>query len=142
LWDWEEALVDECRSLLANVTLQVTNSDEWRWRLDNSGKYSICSVYDLLTSGGSTNVDEASSLVWHKQVPLKISILAWRLLRNRLPTSPAKDLYSCLEATSLMICIFVFLAVGKWRQLNISLFPALSSETYGSRFVLGLGLVG
>ena len=86
MWDWEEALVDECRSLLANVTLQVANSDEWRWRLDNSGKYSVCSVYDLLTSGGITNVDEASSLVWHRQVPLKVSILTWRLLRNRLPT--------------------------------------------------------
>jgi hypothetical protein len=25
-------------------------------------------------------------LVWHKQVPLKVSILAWRLLRDRLST--------------------------------------------------------
>lgn len=25
-------------------------------------------------------------LIWHKQVPLKVSILAWRLLRDRLPT--------------------------------------------------------
>lgn len=25
-------------------------------------------------------------LIWHRQVPLKVSILAWRLLQNRLPT--------------------------------------------------------
>lgn len=25
-------------------------------------------------------------MIWHKHVPLKMSILAWRLLRNRLPT--------------------------------------------------------
>jgi hypothetical protein len=25
-------------------------------------------------------------LIWHKQVPLKVSVFAWRLLRDRLPT--------------------------------------------------------
>ncbi|XP_024626512.1 uncharacterized protein [Medicago truncatula] len=82
LWDWEEALVEECRALFANVILHITKSDEWRWRLDNLGKYYVRYVYDLLTSGGNVNVDEVSSLVWHRQVPLKVSILAWRLLRN------------------------------------------------------------
>ncbi|GAU12254.1 hypothetical protein TSUD_02210 [Trifolium subterraneum] len=28
----------------------------------------------------------ASDLIWHKQVPLKLSVLAWWLLHNRLPT--------------------------------------------------------
>ena len=28
----------------------------------------------------------AEDLVWHRQVPLKVSIFAWRLLRDRLPT--------------------------------------------------------
>jgi hypothetical protein len=79
----EMALVEECQPLLANVILQVTQSDEWR--LDNAGKYSVCSVYDMLTSGGNTIVDEASTL-WHRHVPLKVSILDRRLLRNRLPT--------------------------------------------------------
>jgi hypothetical protein len=27
-----------------------------------------------------------TDLIWHKQVPLKVSVLAWRLLYNRLPT--------------------------------------------------------
>jgi len=55
----------ECRALLANVTLQV---------------------YDMLTTCGNLIVDEAPNLVWHSHVPLKVYILAWRLLRNRLPT--------------------------------------------------------
>ena len=101
----EEALVDECRSLLANVTLQVTNSDEWRWRLDNSGKYSVCSVYDLLALGGITNVDEASSMVWHRQVPLKVSILAWRLLHNRLPTKSNLASHGIL-VHDMHLCVF------------------------------------
>ncbi|PNY16833.1 hypothetical protein L195_g013560 [Trifolium pratense] len=28
----------------------------------------------------------AANLIWHKQVPLKVPVLAWRLLRDRLPT--------------------------------------------------------
>lgn len=76
MWDWEEALVKECQTLFSNIILQVTKSDEWRWQLDNSGKYYVCSVYDMLTSGGNTIVDEASTLVWHRHVPLKVSILA------------------------------------------------------------------
>jgi len=31
-------------------------------------------------------LDEAQDLVWHPRVPLKVSIFAWRLLRDRLPT--------------------------------------------------------
>ncbi|MCI18220.1 glutamate-gated kainate-type ion channel receptor subunit GluR5, partial [Trifolium medium] len=34
----------------------------------------------------SVTVDDADTLIWHSHVPLKISILAWRLLRDRLPT--------------------------------------------------------
>ncbi|XP_039685111.1 uncharacterized protein [Medicago truncatula] len=47
--------------------------------------FSSC-VSKVLGNGGNSTVDEASNLVWHKNVPLKVSILAWRLLRNRLPT--------------------------------------------------------
>lgn len=32
------------------------------------------------------NHDVASEALWHKNVPLKVSICAWRLLRNRWPT--------------------------------------------------------
>jgi len=31
-------------------------------------------------------VDVTGDLIWHRMVPLKISILAWRLLRDKLPT--------------------------------------------------------
>jgi hypothetical protein len=31
-------------------------------------------------------LDAAADLIWHRQVPLKVSIFAWRLLRDRLPT--------------------------------------------------------
>lgn len=31
-------------------------------------------------------LDHTTDLIWHKQVPLKASIFAWRLLRDQLPT--------------------------------------------------------
>jgi hypothetical protein len=34
----------------------------------------------------SHGVKASSNLIWHKHVPLKVSVLAWRLLRNKLPT--------------------------------------------------------
>ncbi|KEH25817.1 transmembrane protein, putative [Medicago truncatula] len=123
LWDWEKELVGECRAMLANVTLQVTKFDEWRWRLDNSTKYYVRSVYDLLTSGGNSIVDEASTLVWHKQIKCGFSFgwfglwfFYWIGLVLNTPTLihartcchkslnighvPLKGFYSCLEATS------------------------------------------
>ena len=41
-------------------------------------------AYQLLTSQDTPHVAHAVALIWHKQVPLKISIFAWRLLQNRL----------------------------------------------------------
>jgi len=40
----------------------------------------------MLTTDDSNIVDAVSDLIWHRHVPLKVFILVWRLLRNRLPT--------------------------------------------------------
>jgi len=89
LWEWEEELLGECRMcrmLLSNVVLQDHTFDQLRWRLDPSGGYSVRSVYHMLTTADSHTFDVTSDLIWHNLVPVKVSILAWRLLRNRLPT--------------------------------------------------------
>ncbi|GAU41062.1 hypothetical protein TSUD_284320 [Trifolium subterraneum] len=36
--------------------------------------------------GALATMDDADKLIWHPQVPLKVSIFTWRLLRDRLPT--------------------------------------------------------
>ena len=56
------------------------------WLLDPVGGYSVRGAYDFLTHPHTTHMDGALDLVWHHQVPLKVSIFAWRLLRDRLPT--------------------------------------------------------
>ncbi|GAU33365.1 hypothetical protein TSUD_364900 [Trifolium subterraneum] len=37
-------------------------------------------------SRGGQAVAATTDLIWHKQVPLKVSVAACRLLRNRLPS--------------------------------------------------------
>ncbi|MCI63569.1 helicase-like protein, partial [Trifolium medium] len=62
------------------------SSDCWQWQPDPHEGYTICGAYQLLTSQDSVTLDVAEGLIWHSQVPLKVSIFAWRFLRDRLPT--------------------------------------------------------
>ncbi|PNX61808.1 cysteine-rich receptor-like protein kinase, partial [Trifolium pratense] len=52
-------------------------------------------VYQLLTTRDSVTLDEADHLIWHPQVPLKVSIFAWRLLRDRFQyySGPLRSLH-------------------------------------------------
>jgi hypothetical protein len=43
-------------------------------------------TYQLLTSQPPDSLDVVANLIWHKQVPLKVSVFAWRLSRDKLPT--------------------------------------------------------
>jgi len=56
------------------------------WLPDPIGGYSVRGAYDLLTAVDYPHVESALDLVWHRQVPLKVSIFAWRLIRDHLPT--------------------------------------------------------
>ncbi|GAU10634.1 hypothetical protein TSUD_421120, partial [Trifolium subterraneum] len=60
--------------------------DRWLWRPDVDGGYTVRGAYQLLTAQDAVPLDATTGLIWHPQVPLKVSILAWRLLRDRLPT--------------------------------------------------------
>ncbi|XP_024634718.1 uncharacterized protein [Medicago truncatula] len=66
--------------------LQDFVSDRWVWLPDPLVGYSVRGSYHMLTSSDVPLRDPASSLIWHSQVPLKVSLFAWRLLRDRLPT--------------------------------------------------------
>ncbi|KAK2430592.1 hypothetical protein QL285_028912 [Trifolium repens] len=104
LWAWEEELLRECQALLLPVILQVASPDRWQWRPDPAAGYSVHDAYQILTSHDSVILGEAEALICHRQVPLKVSVLAWRLLRDRLPTRAnlvsrgilAPDLHDCV----------------------------------------------
>ncbi|GAU31822.1 hypothetical protein TSUD_58230 [Trifolium subterraneum] len=79
-------MLREWQSLLLTLTLQVQSSDWWQWQPDPDEGYTVRGAYQLLTSQVPSTLDDADKLIWHTHVPLKVSILAWRLLRDRLPT--------------------------------------------------------
>jgi len=54
--------------------------------MDPIGGYSVRGVYELLTSNKHVHVPPIMNLILHKQVPLKVSVFAWQMLRDRLPT--------------------------------------------------------
>jgi len=45
---------------------------------------SVRGACNFLTIQDPRGVEAISDLIWHKQVPLKVSVLAWRLIHNRL----------------------------------------------------------
>ncbi|KAK2433359.1 hypothetical protein QL285_018637 [Trifolium repens] len=83
---WEEEELRECQSLLLTRVLQDHSPDRWQWQPDLDMGYTVRGAYLLLTSQEQVTVDDAVRLVWHPQVPLKVSIFAWRLQQDRLPT--------------------------------------------------------
>jgi len=87
LFVWEEELVRECCVLLSSIFLQDNMNDKWIWHLHVSLKYNVTSVYNILTSRVSSSTHDHNTYFWHKEVPLKVNIFVWRLLRNRLPTT-------------------------------------------------------
>ncbi|CAJ2632329.1 unnamed protein product [Trifolium pratense] len=76
LWVWEEEMLGECQSLLLDISLQNQAIDRWQWSLDPDTGYTVGGVYQHLTSQDSVTLDDADNLIWHSQVPLKVSIFA------------------------------------------------------------------
>ncbi|PNX55401.1 70 kDa peptidyl-prolyl isomerase, partial [Trifolium pratense] len=66
--------------------LGVALDDRWQWQPDLDKCYTVRGAYQLSTAQDAVTLDTAAGFVWHSQVPLKVSIHAWRLLRDRLPT--------------------------------------------------------
>jgi len=79
-------LVGELRLLLDNVNLQVTRNDRWLWRLDSSSNYTVRSAYKYLNDQFHIGSEVQVPVFWHKDVPLKVVLFAWRLFRDRLST--------------------------------------------------------
>ncbi|GAU28485.1 hypothetical protein TSUD_294880 [Trifolium subterraneum] len=77
--------IGECQALLLNVSLQAHSSDRWLWQWGLDDGYTVRGAYQLLTAHDVIPLGHAAGLIWHSRIPLKVSILVWRLLRDRLP---------------------------------------------------------
>jgi len=86
LFVWEEEMVGELILLLGIVSLQVNREDRWLWTLETSHAFSVRSLYNFLTLQPPAEQPDDASSIWHKDVPLKVVLFAWCLIRDRLPT--------------------------------------------------------
>lgn len=68
-------------TLLYVIVLLTHLSYQWKWQPDL-----VLGGYQLLTSQDSIYLDTTTYLIWHRHVSFKVSIFAWRLLRDRLPS--------------------------------------------------------
>ena len=72
---------------ISQVTIQQHIADGWVWKPEHSGNYSTRSAYNLLHGGVAEEIaDYAFGDLWKLKILAKVSIFAWRLIRDRLPT--------------------------------------------------------
>ncbi|KAL8543152.1 hypothetical protein ACS0TY_003883 [Phlomoides rotata] len=64
--------------------------DHWSWNLEESGCYSVKSAYELLSSRNLEGILMESakiwSRVWSTNIPGKVKLLTWRILKDRIAT--------------------------------------------------------
>jgi len=131
LWVWEEDLLGDCRILLHDISLQYNSTYMWLWRIDSIDGYSVRGVYHMLTNHEPAISDATTNFIWHKQLPLKVLILVWRLFRNRFLTKDNLLVRDILSHDNQ-------LCVTGWRLLNICFCLAPVLLLY--RALLGLSL--
>ncbi|GKA00995.1 RNA-directed DNA polymerase, eukaryota, reverse transcriptase zinc-binding domain protein [Tanacetum coccineum] len=79
----EETQVEELKALIQNVELNQ-GKDKWKWSGNKSGEYSVSSARYLI----DTKLLPKGNMVtrWIRYVPIKVNILAWKVMSNSLPT--------------------------------------------------------
>jgi hypothetical protein len=73
----------ELCALVADMEL-VQGKDKISWHLENSGKFSVKSLYAKLCQGATVTHFKD---MWELKVPLKIKILSWQMALDKLPSN-------------------------------------------------------
>ncbi len=96
-WKWRKILAGFVpdsqaeRDLRENIVADVNaiplsdDKDEVRWRWDNSGRFSVRSLYKFLQDGGVP--ERRWSQLWSISTPLKVKIFVWLVLKGRVLTA-------------------------------------------------------
>lgn len=77
--------MDECRTLLPNITLQNNVEGVWIWDLNLDGLFSVKEACEIIFNFEEITNSSLHNITSNSQVPMKISLFAWRLLLDRLP---------------------------------------------------------
>jgi len=108
--------------------------DKWDWSLDLNKGYSVLVAYHLFSSIMQSDRWDHYATVWNKIVSLKVLLLVWKMLLNRLPTKDNLIHHEIIPHTSYicssgcdqtenadnLFTIFLFLA-SFWRTSDCGL---------------------
>ncbi|GKE17429.1 RNA-directed DNA polymerase, eukaryota, reverse transcriptase zinc-binding domain protein [Tanacetum coccineum] len=88
-WFSGGVLKDICPRLFAlenskQVTVKIPMEDRWVWNLENSGLFTVSSLRKKIDAKRLARVAEATR--WIKFVPIKVNVLAWKVMIDALPT--------------------------------------------------------
>lgn len=79
--------MDECRTLIPNITLQNNVDDVWIWHLNLDGLFSLKEACEIISNFEEIINSPLVNITSNSLVPTNnISLFVWRLLLDRLPT--------------------------------------------------------
>ena len=128
---WKKESLREYPALLVNVALQDNIQDSWWWLLDPNHGYSVRGTYRYLTTYDEPMPNGVYNNVWHKLIPSKMSLFAWWLLQDRIPTR------SNLVSRHVIQPIDN-LCVGGYGDMETSDHLFIGCNLFGTSFVFGL----
>ncbi|GLT87533.1 hypothetical protein SLE2022_056120 [Rubroshorea leprosula] len=86
LFVWEINLLQELCSMLEGIKLTQGEDDNWIWKHNSKGRYTVKSAYNIINQNQESRQDAQYKLIWDNKLPLKISAFAWKALQNRILT--------------------------------------------------------
>ncbi|KAL0928208.1 hypothetical protein M5K25_000080 [Dendrobium thyrsiflorum] len=73
----------ELINMVVNIPLQLQCKDTMFFNISPFGKFSLKSAWNHIREKFSVSLLYSS--IWHKNIPLSYSVLAWRVIKNFLP---------------------------------------------------------
>lgn len=136
--EWDEELLDELfnpteKDWIMKTPISPNYEDDWYWRFDMKGSYTVRSAYRSLCSNaghnGSSDFDHWKVL-WKLKIPSKLKFHWWRIIKGIIPV---RDILSrrgieidstcplCTKQTETIRHLFLDCSFtqGVWRACNL-----------------------
>ena len=112
-WSWSRLFEQALASLLSKILSTAISPHQHQpdiacWILNAHGSISCSSALEDIR--GKRTKNPFNSLLWHKHIPFKFSLLLWRTLRGKLPTNDKLTNF-CIEL-SQCVCCFDMLGIN------------------------------
>jgi hypothetical protein len=107
---WEEELLISLMEDMEGARW-FDKEDEWRWKLEDNGIYSVSSAYlkleEVVLQEDLWGVEEKRVFenMWRSPAPSKVIAFGWRALLNRIPTRDNLALRNALPQEVSSLCV-------------------------------------